>query len=130
MQIEVRGHNVKVTKAIKEYAEKKLGKLEGFYSGILEVVLELEVKKTKDPAKSQEARANIKLPMHVNIHGEMATADLYASIDGLIDTLGTPLKKYHDKMKNSHRRMSFFFAGPPQSNAQLFRSYSPGARYP
>lgn len=108
MKITVRGHNLKITKAIKEYAEKKLGKLDGFYSGILEVVLELEVKKIKDFSKAQEARANVRLPMHVTIHAEAATADMYASIDKLIDTLETPLKKYHDKMKNNHRKMSFF----------------------
>jgi putative sigma-54 modulation protein len=108
MKIVVRGHNLKVTKAIKEYAEKKLQKLESFYSGILEVVVELEVKQIKDRTKAHEARANVKLPMHVNVHSEAKTADIYASLDKLVDVLETPLKKYHDKMKNNHRKMSFF----------------------
>lgn len=108
MKIVVRGHNLKITKAIKDYAEKKLQKLESFYSDIIEVVVELEVKKIKDKTKAQEARADVKLPMHVSVHSEAATADIYASIDKLVDALETPLKKYHDKMKNNHRKMSFF----------------------
>lgn len=120
MKIVVRGHNLKITKAIKDYTEKKLQKLEDFYNGIIEVVVELEVRRIKDKSKAHEVRATVKLPMHVNIHSEAATADIYASIDKLVDMLETPLKKYHDKMKNSHRKMSFF----SRARRKVTRDYS------
>ena len=71
----------------------------GFQTPFTNVTLDLEVKTSKIKGKSQEARANVKLPMHVTVHGECFSGDLYSAIDMLIDTLETPLKKYHDKQK-------------------------------
>ena len=47
MKINVRGHGVKITKPMKEYAEKKLSKLSEYFNNITEIIVELEVKSMK-----------------------------------------------------------------------------------
>jgi putative sigma-54 modulation protein len=107
MKLSVRGHNLKITPAIRDYAEKKLAKFEGFYDRIVEAVLELEVKTIKNKGQSHVASISLRLPKHASIHAEAATADIYASIDAIVEKVATPLKKYQDKFKDSHKKINF-----------------------
>lgn len=108
MKLIVRGHSLKITPAIKAYAEKKINKLDGFFEGIIEAILELEVQKIKNKDRSHTAKITLHLPKHTTLRGEERTSDIYAAIDNLVDKMAKPLKKQHDRLKNSHRRFNFF----------------------
>lgn len=108
MKLTVRGHKLQITPAIKTYAEKKLSKLESFFGDINEAILELEVVRIKNKDNSHIAKITLHLPTNVTLRGEESTSDIYAAIDLLTDKMGKPLKKYHDRLKNSHKRNNFF----------------------
>ncbi|ACX51615.1 sigma 54 modulation protein/ribosomal protein S30EA [Ammonifex degensii KC4] len=91
MRITVRGKNIEVTEALRQYVEKRLGKLERFanYLGEAQVVLSLE-------------RENHKVEVTINMNGmilrgEEATHDMYAAIDLVVDKLERQIERYKGK---------------------------------
>ena len=98
MNIIVKAHHVEITKALKEYAEKKMEKLDHFFDMIHQVTVNLHIEKSSAEADRQVSSAIISLKGTV-ITAKEASADMYASIDLLLDKLSKQLKKYKEKMK-------------------------------
>ncbi len=93
MQLNITGHNVEITPALREFVNAKFSKLEQFFDRINQVYIVLKVEKV-----TQIADANL----HVNggeIHASAEGQDMYAAIDGLIDKLARQLTKHKDKLK-------------------------------
>lgn len=103
MKLIVKGKNVPVTKAIKEYAEKKFSKLDDFFEKIIEATLEIKVDKGARFDK-HKAHIIIKLPKHTIIKGEARTENMYATIDELAAKMSMVIKRQHEKFKqhNAH----------------------------
>lgn len=97
MQITVRAHHLAVTKALKEYAQKKMTKLLKYSDKIKEIVVELNVNDTADEKKRQVAQVTVKVPNNI-VRAEEASKDMYASLDVVCDKLEKQLKKYKDKI--------------------------------
>lgn len=97
MEVIVRGKNVEVTEALRDYVIKKLGKLTRFFDHqpvTAQAVLSVE----KD-------RQIIEVTMPVEgmlLRGEEATHDLYASIDLVVDKLEKQFAKYKTRLKRHH----------------------------
>lgn len=106
MQITVSGHNIQMTQALKEYSEKKIGKLDIFFSEALEKgLVELEHHSSASPEKMNEAK------VIVYVHGAILSAkeenqDMYAAIDLIFEKLEKQLKKYKEKMKDHKKEKS------------------------
>ena len=83
------GHHVDVTPPLKEYAEKKLGKLENHGDHITHMAVTFTVEKLTKIAK---ATLHIK---GAEIHASDESSDMYASIDGLYEKLKRQLEKHH-----------------------------------
>ena len=93
MQLNITGHNVEITPAMRDFVTTKFSKLEQFFDRINQVYIVLKVEKV-----TQIADANL----HVNggeIHASEEGQDMYAAIDGLIDKLARQLTKHKDKLK-------------------------------
>jgi putative sigma-54 modulation protein len=107
MQINVRAHNVNITPALKEYAEKKMQKLEKFFENIQEIMIELDISDASSEDARQIAMATI-WASHTIIRAKESSKDMYASIDVLFDKLERQLIKHKDKMKSrkdsTHKR--------------------------
>ncbi|MDR2431177.1 MAG: ribosome-associated translation inhibitor RaiA [Candidatus Margulisbacteria bacterium] len=107
MKLTVRGHNLKITPAIRDYAEKKIGKYKGMFAEMIQVNLDLEVKKIKNKDKSHTASITLQLPQKIILRAQAMTGDMYASLDELSLKLEAPLKKYQDKLKDNHKKLGF-----------------------
>ena len=93
MQLNITGHNVEITPAMRDFVTTKFSKLEQFFDRINQVYIVLKVEKV-----TQIADANL----HVNggeIHASAEGQDMYAAIDGLIDKLARQLTKHKDNLK-------------------------------
>jgi len=93
MQVTVRGKNVEITNAIREYVEKKLGKIEKF----IDLPLEAQVN-----CMVERGRHIVEVTAHLNgmvLRGEEATNDMYASIDLVSDKLEKQVQKYKSRFK-------------------------------
>lgn len=99
MDITVKSHHVDITDSLKEYAEKKMGKLEHFFDHINSLTINLNIESSSAESDRQVASSIIQLNKSM-ISAKESSADMYASIDGLLDKLATQLKKYKDKLRH------------------------------
>lgn len=91
MQINISGHHVEVTDALRTYVNEKLDRLVRHYDHITDITVILTVEKLVQKA---EARINIaKGDVFANAESE----DMYAAIDVLTDKLNRQLIKHKEK---------------------------------
>jgi putative sigma-54 modulation protein len=86
MQLRVKGKNLEVSDSIREYAERKLAKLERQLDPLAEIEVELTVEKNPSIAASQVAEATVWLKGHT-LRAREASPDMKASIDELTEKL-------------------------------------------
>ncbi len=95
MQINVTGHHVDITPALRDYVTNKLQKIERYFSNITNVHVILSV----DKKFQQKAEARMHLA-RAEVFAESEASDMYAAIDLLIDKLDRQVLKHKEKMKN------------------------------
>ena len=100
----VRGENIEVTAAIREYAEKKLSKLERFFDNVPEATAHVNLKVYTD--KTAKVEVTIPLPYLV-LRAEETSIDLYGSIDLVVDKLERQVRKYKTKINRKSRKKGF-----------------------
>jgi len=86
MQLRVKGKNLEVSDKIREYAERKLAKLERQLDPLAEVEIELTVEKNPSIAANQVAEATVWLKGHT-LRARESSPDMKASIDELSEKL-------------------------------------------
>ena len=102
MRLRVKGKNVEVTPSIREYAERKLGKLDRLLNDLTTVELELAVERNPSIAENQVAEATIFTKGPV-LRAREASGDMKASIDQLTEKLMRQVKHYRES-RQDHRR--------------------------
>ncbi|RKZ35826.1 MAG: ribosome-associated translation inhibitor RaiA [Gammaproteobacteria bacterium] len=98
MQINLSGHHVDITPALKEYVSSKFTRLERHFDRVTNAHVILSVEK-----KRQKAEATI----HVtggNLFAEAVDEDMYAAIDALADKLDRQVKRHKEKLTDHHRK--------------------------
>ena len=92
MKVQMRGKNIEVTVALKEYVEKRLGKLEKYIDNLGDAQVTLTVEKDSH-------RIEVTIPINgMILRGEEATADMYASIDMVVEKLEKQIEKHKGKL--------------------------------
>lgn len=109
----VRGENIEVTQAIREYAEKKVAKLERFFNDVPNATAYVNLKVYPD--KTAKAEVTIPLPFLV-LRAEETNPDLYASIDFVVDKLERQVRKYKTKINRKSREKGFEGLSTPDLN--------------
>lgn len=104
MKIDIKASHIKLTLALREYAEAKIGSLDKFLKrwevnsgGEIEVWVELD-RTTAHHHKGEVFRAvaDIKLPKRV-LRAEESSEDVRAAIDGVKDKLKIEIQRYKEK---------------------------------
>jgi ribosomal subunit interface protein len=100
MKINIRGENLEVTDALREYVEKKLGKLVRYFNAppAAEAHVTLSVIRDKHGVE-----VTIPLP-GVLLRAEEKNDDMYASIDLVADKLERQIRKHKTKMNRKFGR--------------------------
>lgn len=102
MDITIRGKNIELTPALKDYVGDKVGRLEKYFDSINAVDVALTVERNRSIEKTQRAEVT----MHVNgtvIRAEEASVSMYSSVDIVVEKLERQLKKYKSKIYASMR---------------------------
>lgn len=92
MQINISGHHVEITQALREFVLNKFEKLERHFEHINNVQVILTVEKLRQIAEAT---------LHLNGGEVFATAeseDMYAAIDELLDKLDRQVIKHKEKL--------------------------------
>jgi putative sigma-54 modulation protein len=97
MQIEITGHGVEVTPALREYTNEKLGRIVRHFEQLIgtHVVMHLD-------KNSHRIEATI-VASHKRFHAESTASDMYAAIDLLTDKLDVQVRKHKEKVTDHHR---------------------------
>jgi putative sigma-54 modulation protein len=91
MQLNISGHHVELTEALKEYVNEKFQRLERHFDQISNTHVTLQVEKLRQIA---EATVNIS---GGELHAKAETEDMYAAIDALVDKLDRQILKHKEK---------------------------------
>ena len=100
LKINVRGENIEVTGAIREYVEKRLAKLEKFFDNTADSTAHVNLKVYSD--KTAKVEVTIPLPYLV-LRAEETSPDMYASIDLVTDKLERQIRKYKTRINRKSR---------------------------
>ncbi|KTD05566.1 ribosome hibernation promoting factor [Fluoribacter gormanii] len=96
MLINITGHHIDVTPALRAFTEEKFDKLERHFDQIKSINVVFNVEKLRQIAEAT---------VHVNkgeLHATSESEDLYAAIDALIDKLERQLSKHKEKNHKHH----------------------------
>jgi putative sigma-54 modulation protein len=105
MQLQVKGKNVEVTSSIREYAERKLAKLNKQLADETQVEVELSEERNPSIAANHVAEATI-FTKGPTLRAREASPDMKASIDQLVDKLERQVKRYRERRRVEPRRHS------------------------
>ena len=97
MNLQLTGHHVDITPAIRQYVVTKLERIERHFDHVIDVNVVMTVEKL-----DQKIEANVHLAGK-EIHCECHEVDMYAAIDGLIDKLDRQVVKHKEKFKSAIR---------------------------
>jgi putative sigma-54 modulation protein len=98
VRLQVKGKNVELSPALKEYAQKKLGKLDRHLTDSTRVELELAEERNPSIGANQVAEATIWTKGPV-LRARESSEDMKASIDLLVDKLERQAKRYRQKRR-------------------------------
>ena len=96
MQINLTGHHVDITEALKGYVDNKFERMGRHFDHVINVHVILSVEKLR-----QKAEATIQLNGG-KVFADSVHEDMYAAIDGLVDKLDRQMLKHKEK-KSKHR---------------------------
>ena len=98
MRIDIHGHEIKVTPALRDYVENKFERLGRHFEQPFEIRTQLSLDK---PQHCAEATINLS---GQNFHADASAIDMYAAIDLLADKLDRLLLKHKQKLVDTRRR--------------------------
>ncbi|CAN8142773.1 ribosome hibernation-promoting factor [uncultured Thiomicrorhabdus sp.] len=98
MQVNITGHHIDVTDALRSYVSEKLEKLERHFDHVTNVHVILTVNK-----QSQIAEATVHAS-GADLFAQHDSEDMYASIDGLVDKLDRQIIKHKEKIGNHQKK--------------------------
>jgi len=99
MQLTVTGKNLEVTDWLQEYVEKKVGRLDRYLPAISDARVELSVENTRAAKDRQVAQVTLRTK-HAILRAEEASADMFASIDTVMDKIERQITRYKGKRWN------------------------------
>jgi putative sigma-54 modulation protein len=100
MQFHIRGKNVDVTDALREYAAKKIGRMERYFEvpPSSDVLITLSICKNKHTVE-------VTIPISgVTLRAEEKSEDMYASIDMVVDKLERQIRKHKTRVNRRIRQ--------------------------
>ena len=94
----IRGENIAVTDAIRDYAETKLSKLEKYFSEDVTIHITAKVYPNK------QAKAEVTIPhKDVTLRAEETSNDWYNSLNVVVDKLERQIRKHKTKLQKRNR---------------------------
>jgi putative sigma-54 modulation protein len=98
MQLNLTGHHIEITPALRRYVASKLQRIVRHFDHVVEVHAILSVEKLR-----HKAEATV-LVSGAQLHADAVEEDMYAAIDALVDKLDRQVKKHKEKLTDHHAR--------------------------
>ena len=96
MQLIIQGKNIEVTDRLREYIEKKVGKLDRYLPTITEARMELSVESARSAKDRQVAQLTVR-SKGTFLRAEERSADMFTAIDAIVDKMYRQIVRYKGK---------------------------------
>jgi putative sigma-54 modulation protein len=103
MRLQVKGKNVEVSPSIRDYVEKKIGKLDKQLADATQVEVELSELRNPSIAESHVAEATI-FTKGPTLRAQESSSDMRSAIDRLVAKLERQVKRYRELRRLEPRR--------------------------
>jgi putative sigma-54 modulation protein len=97
MNLQVSGHHLEITPAMRSYVTEKLSRITRHFDHVIDVGVFFSVDKLDQKV---EARLHVR---GKDIYAECIDANMYAAIDALADKLDRQIIKYKEKIEDHHQ---------------------------
>lgn len=104
LNFNIRGENIEVTQAIRDYVQKRVGKLQKYFDNNIDSIAHVNLK--VHPDKTAKVEVTIPLPYLV-LRAEETSPDMYASVDLVTDKLERQIRKYKTKVNRKSREKGY-----------------------
>lgn len=96
----IRGENIEVTDAIRDYVESKVAKIEKYFNENQELDVRVNLKVYRE----KTAKVEVTIPLgSVTLRAEDVSQDMYGSIDLVVDKIERQIRKNKTKIAKKHR---------------------------
>lgn len=96
----IRGENIEVTEAIRDYVELKVSKIEKYFSEDIDLTAKVNLKVYRE----KTAKVEVTIPLgNVTLRAEDVSQDMYGSIDLVVDKIERQIRKNKTKIEKRHR---------------------------
>ena len=107
MNLQISGHHLEVTPALREYVITKLDRVLRHFDQVIDGSVVLSVDNHKEKEKRQKVEINLHLKGK-DIFVESCDSDLYAAIDLMIDKLGRQVIRPKDRLQgHAHEAIKY-----------------------
>jgi len=97
MKFIIRGRNIEITDALKDYTTKRLSKLEKYIDDVKEAQVALSI-------EGEDHKVEVTIPLNgIILRGEEMSDDMYSSIDMVEEKLEKQIEKYKTRLYRSNR---------------------------
>ena len=103
MELHITGKNVEVTDWLRQYVEKKVGRLDRFLPDIQAARVELTTQNSRRAGDRQVAQVTLRSNGSI-LRAEEKSDDMFASIDAVVDKINRQVKRFKDKRQRSRTR--------------------------
>lgn len=101
MAITVRGKNIDITPALRDYVEKRVKKITKYFDQTGDIAVILKVEKDRH-------QIEVTVPVDgIVLRGEESTTDMYVSIDQVMDKIERQIEKHKTKLTKRFRGGGF-----------------------
>ena len=98
----VRGKNIEITPSLREYVEKRVGKVTKYFDSVGDIKVLLTVSKGRHIVE-----VTVPIPGGILLRGEESTMDMYTSIDLVVEKLERQIHKQKTKLARRFRAGGF-----------------------
>ncbi|MBA4603489.1 ribosome hibernation-promoting factor, HPF/YfiA family [Thermoactinomyces mirandus] len=100
----IRGHNLQVTDALRDFIERKLSKLERYFDNSAKIEAYVSLNVLKD-----EHKVEVTIPFPgLLVRAEELSEDMYASVDLVVEKLERQIRKYKTRVNRRSRQDAGF----------------------
>ncbi len=103
MELLVNGRNMEVTTRLRNYVEKKAGKLDRYMPNLAEVHVDLSETNARNAVERQVAQITIRDNRGTILRAEERSNDMFASVDAVVDKLHRQISRYRGKQRRKWR---------------------------
>ncbi|MFM8391472.1 MAG: ribosome hibernation-promoting factor, HPF/YfiA family, partial [Methylophilaceae bacterium] len=97
MNLQLTGHHLEVTPALRDYIASKLSKISNHFDHVIDIKVTLSVEKL-----SQKVEATVHVPGN-DLHAECSNENMYSAIDLLADKLDRQVLRCKEKISDHHK---------------------------